>query len=190
MKDLKKAIIEQAEVLPGDVLKVEGFLNHQVDIELIAECGKMWYEKFKNEGITKILTIESSGIAIASLTAQYFGVPMIYAKKAKSAAYGKDHYTTKVVSYTHSQTYDVFVSKKFITPDDKILLIDDFLANGSALKGLITLSEMGGAKVVGAGVVIEKEYENGGKDIRDLGYRIEPLAKIKCIENGNVIFAE
>lgn len=190
MKDLKDTIIKQAEVLPGDILKVDSFLNHQIDVELISKCGKEWFEKFKNEGITQILTIESSGIAIATLTAQYFGVPVVYAKKTRSATYGNDFYSTKVVSYTHSQSYEVVVSKKFITPNDKILLIDDFLANGSALKGLITIAEAGGAKVVGAGVVIEKEYENGGKDIRDLGYRIEALAKIKCIENGKIIFSE
>ena len=190
MKKLKDTIINQAEVLPGDILNVDSFLNHQIDIELISECGKMWYEKFKGEGITKILTIESSGIAIACLTAQYFGVPVVYAKKVRSAAYGNDHYSTKVVSYTHSQAYDVAVSKKLITPNDKILLIDDFLANGSAIKGLISLAEMGGAEVVGAGVVIEKEYENGGKNIRDLGYKIESLAKIKCIEDGKIVFAE
>lgn len=190
MKDLKDTIIKETEVLPGDILKVDSFLNHQIDIQLIAECGRAWYDKFKDEGITKILTIESSGIAIASLTAQYFGVPVVYAKKTRSATYGTDFYSTKVVSYTHSQSYDVSVSKKFISKEDKILLIDDFLANGSALKGLISLAEMGGAKVAGAGVVIEKEYENGGKDIRDLGYRIESLAKIKCIENGKIKFAD
>ena len=190
MELLKKKIIEQAEVLPGDILKVDSFLNHQIDIELISKCGKMWYEKFKNEGITKILTIESSGIAIASLTAQHFGVPVVYAKKIRSATNGSEFYSTKVVSYTHSQSYEVVVSKKFITSDDKILLIDDFLANGSALKGLITLAEMGGAKVIGAGVVIEKEYEHGGKDIRELGYKIESLAKIKCIENGKIEHSE
>lgn len=190
MELLKKKITECAEVLPGDVIKVDSFLNHQIDVGLVAECGKVWYEKFKNAGITKIITIESSGIAIASLTAQYFGVPVVYAKKSKSATIGNDFYVTKVVSYTHSQAYDVIISKRFIKPDDKILIIDDFLANGSAIKGLITLAEMGGAKVIGAGVVIEKEYEHGGKDIRELGYEIESLAKIKCIENDKIIFAE
>ena len=190
MELLNKIIMEEAEVLPGDVIKVDSFLNHQIDVKLISECGKIWYEKFKDQGVTKILTIESSGIAIASLTAQYFGVPVVYAKKTKSATIGNDFYDTKVVSYTHSQAFEVVVAKKFVSPDDKILLIDDFLANGSALKGLISLAEAGGAKVVGAGVVIEKEYEHGGKDIRDLGYEIESLAKIKCIENGKIIFSE
>ena len=190
MELLKKTIMEQAEVLPGDVIKVDSFLNHQIDVGLIAECGKIWYEKFKNEGVTKILTIESSGIAIASLAAQYFGVPVVYAKKTKSATIGNDFYVTKIVSYTHSQAYDVIISKRFINEDEKILIIDDFLANGSAIKGLITLAEMGGAKVIGAGVVIEKEYEHGGKDIRDLGYKIESLAKIECIKDGKIVFSE
>lgn len=188
MELLKKKIEEFAEVLPGDVIKVDSFLNHQIDVELISACGKEWFETYKDKGVTKILTIESSGIAIASLTAQYFNVPVLYAKKTKSATIGNDFFSTKVVSYTHSQAYDVVVSKKFISPDDKILIIDDFLANGSAIKGLISLAEMGGAKVVGAGVVIEKQYEHGGKDIRDLGYKIESLAKIKCIENGKIVF--
>ena len=190
MELLKNKIMECAEVLPGDVIKVDSFVNHQIDVELIAACGKEWYEMYKDECITKIITIESSGIAIASLTAQYFKVPVVYAKKTKSATIGNNFYSTKVVSYTHSQTYDVVMSKKFITPDDRILIIDDFLANASALKGLISLAEMGGAKVVGAGIVIEKQYEHGGKDIRDLGYRIESLAKIKKIEDGKIVFGE
>ena len=190
MELLKKKIEACAEVLPGDVIKVDSFVNHQIDVGVISACGKEWYEMYKNEGVTKILTIESSGIAIASLTAQYFGVPVLYAKKTKSATIGNDFYSTKVVSYTHSQSYDVVVSKRFISPDDKILIIDDFLANGSAIKGLISLAEMGGAKVVGAGVVIEKQYEHGGKDIRDLGYRIESLAKIAQIEDGKIVFGE
>ena len=190
MELLNKIILEEAEILPGDVIKVDSFLNHQINVGLISECGKVWYEKFKDQGITKILTIESSGIAIATLTAQYFGVPVVYAKKTKSATIGDDFYDTKVVSYTHSQAFEVVVSKKFITSEDRVLIIDDFLANGSAIKGLITLAEMGGAKVVGAGVVMEKEYENGGKDIRSLGYKIESLAKIKCVKDKKIIFSE
>ena len=190
MELLKKTIKAESAVLPGDVIKVDSFLNHQINTKLIYECGKAWYEKFKDMGVTKILTIETSGIAIATLTALHFDVPVVYAKKTKNATIGDEFFVTKIVSYTHSQGFDVVVSKKFITPDDKILIIDDFLANGSAIKGLISLAEMGGAKVVGAGVVIEKEYEHGGKDIRDLGYEIEPLAKIKAIENGEIIFSE
>ena len=186
MELLNKKIMESAEILPGEVLRVDSFLNHQIDVQLLSECGKIWYEKFKDSGVTKILTIESSGIGIACLAAQHFGVPVVYAKKTRSSTLGDDFYSTKVVSYTHGQVYDVYVSKKFISPDDKILLIDDFLANGSALKVLIHLAELGGAEVVGAGVVIEKCYANGGHDLRELGYRVESLAKIKSLKNGKI----
>lgn len=191
MELLKKKISEEAVVLPGNVLRVDSFLNHQIDVGLLAECGKRWYELFKDEGITKILTIESAGIGIACLAAQYFGVPVVYAKKSKSATIGSDFHSTKVVSYTNGQAYEIVVSKKYISSDDKILLIDDFLANGSALKVLISLAEMGGAKVAGAGVVIEKAYQKGGKDLRDMGYRIESLAKISSIgADGKIKFAD
>ena len=187
---LKKKILDGSEILPGSVLRVDSFLNHQVDVPLLAECGKVWYELFKNEGVTKILTIESSGIGIACLTAQYFGVPVVYAKKSRSATIGNDFYSTKVVSYTHGQSYEIVISKKFIKPNDKILIIDDFVANGSALKVLISLAEKGGAKVVGAGVAIEKLDKDGGKRLRELGYRVESLAKIKSLDNGKVEFAD
>lgn len=187
MEILKQRIINDARILPGDVLKVDSFLNHQIDISLIGECAKEWYKRFRDEGVTKILTIESAGIALASITAQLFGVPVVYAKKSRGAMTKDEFYTTKVVSYTHGQVYDVILSKKYIRPDDNILIIDDFLANGSAIKVLIHLAEMGGAKVVGAGVAIEKSYQRGGKDIRDLGYRIESLAKITSMDTDNGI---
>ena len=186
MQELKEKIIKEGIVLPGSVLRVDSFLNHQVDVDLVSKCGKRWYELFKDAGITKILTIESAGIGIAALTAMHFGVPVVYAKKTRSATTGDDYYSTKVVSYTHGQVFDVIVSKKFISENDRILLIDDFLANGSALKVLINLAEMGGATVVGAGIVIEKAYQSGGEEIRSLGYRIESLARIASmsVENG------
>jgi len=191
MKELKEKILAEAVVLPGGVLRVDSFLNHQIDVDLVNKCGKKWYELFRDSGVTKILTIESAGIGIAALCAQHFGVPVVYAKKTKSAAIGNDFYTTKVVSYTHGQVYEIVVSKKYINENDKILLIDDFLSNGSAMKVLISLAEMGGAKVVGAGVVIEKAYQKGGKDLRDMGYRIESLAKISSIgSDGSINFAE
>ena len=191
MKELKEKILNEASVLPGGVLRVDSFLNHQIDVKLVSECGKRWYELFKDAGITKILTIESAGIGIAALTAQFFGVPVVYAKKTRSAAIGNDFYSTKVVSYTHAQVYEIVVAKKYINENDKILLIDDFLAGGSALKVLISLAEMGGAKVAGAGVVIEKCYQKGGKDLRDMGYRIESLAKISSISSdGKISFLE
>ena len=191
MKELKEKILNEASVLPGGLLRVDSFLNHQIDVKLVSECGKKWYELFKDAGITKILTIESAGIGIAALTAQYFGVPVVYAKKTRSAAIGNDFYSAKVVSYTHAQVYEIIVSKKYINENDKILIIDDFLAGGSAIKVLINLAEMGGAKIAGAGVVIEKSYEKGGKDLRDMGYRIESLAKISSISSdGKITFAE
>ena len=191
MDELKKKILEEATVLPGNVLRVDSFLNHQLDVKLLSACAKEWYERFKNEGVTKILTIESAGIGIATLAAQYFGVPVVYAKKTKSASIGNDFYSAKVVSYTHGQVFEIFVAKKFIDGDDKILLIDDMLANGSALKVLINLAEMGGANIVGAGVVIEKSNQKGGKDLRDMGYRVESLAKIISIStDGKIKFAD
>jgi len=182
MKELKEKIAKEGVILPGSVLRVDSFLNQQIDVELLSKCADKWYETFKDLGITKVLTIESAGIAIAALTALRFGVDAVYAKKTRNSMIGDDYYSTKVVSYTHGQVYDVIVSKKFISPDDRVLIVDDFLANGSALKVLIGLTEMGGATVVGAGVVIEKTYQNGGKDIRELGYRVESLAKIRSMD--------
>lgn len=191
MELLKERIKTEGIVLPGNVLRVDSFLNHQIDVNLVSALGDEWYELFKNDGVTKILTIESSGIGLACIAAMRFNVPVVYAKKSRSAAIGNDFYSTKVVSYTHGQVYEVLVSKKYINPGDRILLIDDFLANGSALKVLINLAEMGGAKVVGAGVAIEKSYLKGGKDIRALGYRVESLAKIESMSmDGGVVFAE
>lgn len=191
MELLKEKIKSCGEVMPGNVLRVDSFLNHQIDTELVNQCGLEWYKLFKEEKITKILTIESSGIGIACLTAQHFGVPVVYAKKTRVSSHSNDFYSTKVVSYTHGQSYEVLISKKFISPNDRILLIDDFLAHGSALKVLINLAEMGGAKIVGAGIVIEKAYLNGGKNLRELGYRIESLARIESMSvEGGIVFAE
>ena len=191
MELLKQKIITDGEVLPGDVLRVDSFLNHRIDVELISKLGEEWYRLFKDEGVTKILTIESAGIGLACIAAQYFNVPVVYAKKTRSSAIGKDFYSTRVVSYTHGQSYEVLISKKFISSDDRILLIDDFLAHGSALKVLINLAEMAGATVVGAGVAIEKAYQNGGADLRSLGYRVEALARIQSMsQTGGVVFAD
>lgn len=191
MELLENKIKECAEVLPGDVLRVDSFLNHQIDVDLVSKLGKEWYERFKDSGVTKIVTIESSGIGIACIAAQYFGVPVVYAKKTRSSTIGNDYYSTRVVSYTHGQSYEVLISKKYLSSNDRILLIDDFLAHGSALKVLINLSEMSDAKVVGAGVAIEKAYQNGGKDIRAMGYRVESLAKIASMDiKSGIVFAE
>lgn len=181
MKLLEERIKKDGKILPGDVLKVDSFINHQIDVELISECGKEWYRLFKDEGITKILTIEASGIGIACIAAQFFGVPVVFAKKSKSSNIGDDFHSTKVVSYTHGRAYDVIVSKKYISDKDRVLIIDDFLANGSAMKALINLAEAAGATVAGAGVCIEKVYQNGGNDIRSRGYRIESLAMVESM---------
>ena len=181
MELLKNRILSDGRVLPGDVLKVDSFLNHQIDVELISACGAEWYKLYKDAGVTKILTIEASGIGIACLAAQHFGVPVVFAKKSRSSNIGNDFYSTKVVSYTHGQAYDVIVSKKYVNEGDRILIIDDFLANGSALKALISLAEQGGAEVVGAGIAIEKVYQNGGNEVRAMGYRIESLAMISSM---------
>lgn len=181
MKLLEDRILKDGKILPGEVLKVDSFLNHQIDVALLSECGKEWYSLFKNDGVTKILTIEASGIGIACVTAQYFEVPVVYAKKSRGAAVSAEFFSTKVVSLTHGHTYNVLVNKKYISKDDKILVIDDFLANGSALKSLISIAEAGGAKVVGAGVAIEKVFQGGGDEIRKRGFRIESLARVASI---------
>lgn len=190
MDALKKRIIEDAEILHGDILRVDGFLNHQIDVNLLSQCGIEWYKKFKDEGITKILTIESSGIAISCLTAQHFGVPIVYARKGKGSPIGDNLYYVKAVSYTHGTSYDVIVSKDYINSNDRILIIDDLLSGASDLKALITIAEMAGAVVVGVGVAIEKVYQGGADRLRELGYRIESLAKISSIEDGTIKFVE
>jgi xanthine phosphoribosyltransferase len=188
MELLENKIIKSGTVLPGNVLKVDSFLNHQIDVNLIYELGAEWKRLYADEKITKIMTIEASGIGIACIAAMHFNVPVVFAKKSKSSNIGNDFYSTPVVSYTHGNTYEVIVSKKYITPDDRVLIIDDFLANGSALRALITIAEKAGATVVGAGVAIEKAYQQGGDNLRDLGYRIESLARIKSMDNGKIEF--
>ena len=188
MELLEQRILKDGLVLPGNVLKVDSFLNHQIDIDLIDAFGAEWKRLYADEKITKIATIEASGIGIACLVARHFGVPVVFAKKSKSSNIGNDFYTTPVVSYTHGNTYDVIVSKKYITSDDRILIIDDFLANGSALRALINIVEMAGATVVGAGIAIEKAYQPGGQQIRDLGYRVESLARVKSMADGKIEF--
>ena len=188
MELLKKRIIEDGCVLPGNVLKVDSFLNHQIDIDLVYKFGAEWKRLFADEKITKIMTIEASGIGIACVAAMHFNVPVVFAKRSKSSNIGKDFYTTPVVSFTHGNTYDVIVSKSFISPEDRILIIDDFLANGSALRALVNIIEEAGATVVGAGVAIEKAFLHGGDKLRDLGYRVEALARIKSMSDDKIEF--
>lgn len=186
MKLLEDRIIKDGKVGEGNVLKVDSFVNHQIDVDFMNEVGKEFFRLFKDEKIDKVLTIEASGIGIACITAQYFHVPVVFAKKTKTNNIYADVYKGKVESYTHGVTYDIVVSKEFLKKDDRVLIIDDFLAKGSALLGLLSLIDKAGAKTVGAGIVIEKAYQKGGKIIRDMGIRVESLAKIKSmsVENG------
>lgn len=181
MKLLEERIRQEGTVIGKDVLKVDRFLNHQMDVGLFMEMGKEFRRLLEGEEITKILTIEASGIGIACVTAQCFGVPVVFAKKSKTKNMGEDVYTAQVESFTHGKTYDIVVSKEFLRPQDRILLIDDFLANGAALTGLITLVREAGAAVVGAGICIEKAFQPGGERIRGMGIRVESLARIESM---------
>ena len=187
MKLLEDKILSEGRVLPGNVLKVDAFLSQKIDTELIGKLAEEWKKLFENEGITKIVTIESTGIGIACIAGLYFGVPVVYAKKTRNATLSSDVYSSKVVSFTHGNIYNVTVPKMHLDENDKILIIDDFLANGSALLALIRLCEDSGAKVVGAGIAIEKAYQGGADKIRERGYRIESLAKIKKMDDINGI---
>ena len=192
MNFLEERITKDGAVKPGNVLKVDNFLNHQMDIELMDRMGEEFYNRFKDAGVTKILTIEASGIAIACSVARCFGVPMVFAKKSKSINIDGDVYVAQVESFTHKNTNNVIVSKKFLTPEDRVLIIDDFLANGCALQGLISITESSGAKVVGLGIAIEKGFQIGGRVIRNLGYRLESLAIVDEMdaEKGTIKFRE
>lgn len=181
MKLLEDRILKDGHIGADNVLKVDSFLNHQIDVNFVCELGKEFYRLFKDENITKILTIEASGIGIACLAAQYFGVPVVFAKKTKTINIYSDTYNATVHSYTHKKDYDIVVSKEFLSKEDNVLIIDDFLAKGSALTALLMLIEKAGAKTAGAGIVIEKAYQGGGNLVRDMGIRVESLAKIKSI---------
>ena len=190
MELLKERILKDGNVKAGNVLKVDSFLNHQIDITLLNEIGKEFKRLFSDSKITKILTIEASGIGIACITAQYFNVPVVFAKKSQSKNIDGDVFLSQVKSYTHGMTYDVIVSKKFISNDDNILILDDFLANGCALSGLADIVRDSGASLAGAGIVIEKGFQEGGKNLRAQGIRVESLAIIESMdENTGVIFS-
>ena len=188
MELLKKRILSDGVVKPGNILKVDSFLNHQMDIALINEIGKEFRRIFSDSPVTKILTIEASGIGIACITAQYFNVPVVFAKKAQSINLDGDMYTTQVQSFTHKKVYDVILAKRFLTPEDHVLLIDDFLANGCALMGLIDIVRKSGASLTGAGIVIEKGFQTGGQQIRDMGVRVESLAIIDSMSESSLTF--
>lgn len=191
MKVLKERIVKDGKIREGNVLKVDSFLNHQLDIDLFEQMGEEFKRRFEGKKITKILTIEASGIAIACIAARYFKVPVVFAKKTQTKNIAGDVYTSKVESFTHGKVYDIIVAKEFLTSEDSVLIIDDFLANGKALLGLAKLVQNAGATVVGAGIAIEKGFQEGGKLIRESGIHLESLAIIDAmsVEEG-VTFRE
>ena len=188
MNELKEKIEQYGTVLPGNVLKVDAFLNHQVDPELMLHIGQEFAKRFANEGITKIWTVESSGIAPAVLTGLAMKVPVIFARKHKSLTLNNDMYTADVYSYTKKTTNRISISKKYVDANDKILMIDDFLANGQAVEGMLEIADRAGVDVAGAGIVIEKSFQPGANELKDRGVRVESLARIKSLENGKVEF--
>lgn len=188
MEALRNAILERGQVVGEDILKVDTFLNHQLDVSLLNEIGKEFKRRFEGVEITKILTIEASGIAIASIAAQYFNVPVVFAKKVASKNLDHDTYETDVFSFTKAKNYKVRVSKKFINEGDKILVLDDFLAQGRAALGLRDIVLQGGAELAGVGIVIEKGFQEGGKVLRDQGIRVDSLAVIESFKEGAPVF--
>ena len=192
MNFLEQRLLKDGIVKPGNVLKVDSFLNHQMDIALMEEIGREFKCRFGDKKVTKVLTIEASGIGIAAFVAKEFGVPMVFAKKSKSINIDGDMYVAEVESFTHKNKNQVIVSKKFLSADDHLLIIDDFLANGCALQGLISIAESAGASVEGLGIVIEKGFQIGGRVIRNLGYHLESLSIVDAMdaETGTITFRE
>ena len=192
MKLLEERIRRDGNVKPGNVLKVDSFLNHQMDVELYNEMGKEFRRLFPCEKINKILTIEASGIGIACIAAQYFHVPVVFAKKSQSINLDGEQYSTRIESFTHKRVYDVIVSKKYLQKGDRVLIIDDFLANGCAVAGLIDLIESAGAEIEGVGIAVEKGFQEGGRLLRGRGIRVESLAIVESMDDktGEIVFRE
>ena len=192
MKLLEERIRKDGVVKPGEILKVDSFLNHQMDVDLFNKLGEEFKRLFADRPVNKILTIEASGIGIACVTAQHFHVPVVFAKKAKNVNLDGEMYTTKIESFTHKRTYDVIVAKKFLSEEDHVLIIDDFLANGCAVNGLIDLIMSAGATVEGVGIVIEKGFQQGGRILRQKGIRVESLAIIESMDDrtGEIVFRQ
>lgn len=192
MELLKERIQRDGKIKEGNVLKVDSFLNHQMDVRLFHEIGKEFKRRFEGEKINKILTIEASGIGIACVAAEVFGVPVVFAKKTQTKNIAGDVYTTKVESFTHGRVYDIIVAKEFLGEGDSVLIIDDFLANGKALEGLSRLVKLSGAELAGAGVVIEKGFQTGGDLIRSRGIHLESLAIVESMDEktGKIVFRE
>lgn len=188
MKLLEDKILNCGTVLPGNILKVDSFLNHQLDVTLLSELGKEFFRLFSSYNITKILTVEASGIPIACFAAQHFDVPVVFAKKGHHKNIGTDVYTAEVFSFTKGTSYTVFVSKKYLSPDDNILIIDDFLANGQAVLGLKKIIEDAGASLQGVGIAIEKGFQNGGKQLREQGVNLRSLAIVDSMTDDSISF--
>lgn len=190
MKLLEDKILKDGQVFPGNILKVDSFLNHQIDVAFLNKMGEEIKRLYGNCGVNKILTIEASGIGIACITAQFFDCPVLFAKKTKTKNIASSVYKTQVRSFTHGVEYDVIVSKDFIGEGDNVLIVDDFLAEGNALLGLINLCEQAGAKVAGCAIAIEKGFQNGRKKVEDRGIRVESLAIVESMTDGTVTFRE
>lgn len=189
MQRLEERIRREGKIRPGGILKVDNFLNHQIDTALLFEMSKEFKRLFENEGVSKVLTIEASGIAMASMTAYLFSVPLVFAKKSRSSNLSDEVYAVEIPSFTHGSTNTVVVSKEYLRPGDRVLLIDDFLATGAALAGLKALVEMAGGTVVGAGIAVEKAFQGGGDRLRAEGLRIESLARIASMsDEGEITF--
>lgn len=189
MKLLEERILKDGQVRPGNVLKVDCFLNHQLDVELLDDIGAEFKRIFGNDGVNKILTIEASGIAIACMTARHFDVPVVFAKKAKSKNIDGDVFTSKVQSYTYGKEYEITLAKKFLGPEDRVLILDDFLANGKAMRGLLDVCKQAGATVAGIGVCIEKGFQTGGAELRNEGYKLASLAIVDHMnDDGSLTF--
>ncbi len=189
MKLLEDIIAKEGRVYPGNVLKVDSFLNHQIDVSLMDRMADEIYQRFKDAEITKVLTIEASGIAVACSVARCFGVPVLFARKSKNLNIGDDVYVTRISSYTYGKDYDVTVSRNYLNNSDKVLLIDDFIAIGNAMKGLIEICEQAGAGIAGIGICIEKGFQKGGEDLRQMGYDVMSLATIDSMsEDGTITF--
>ncbi len=188
MRELEERIRRDGIAEDGDVLKVDSFLNHQMDVELFQAMGREWARRFAGEGVNKILTIEASGIGIACVAALEFQVPVVFAKKSRTRNIAGDVYAAEVPSYTHGGVSTAVVSRRFLGPDDRLLLIDDFLASGAALEGLLALARQAGAAVAGAGIAVEKAFQPGGERIRAQGVRVESLARIKSMSPGRIEF--
>lgn len=190
MQELNEKIKQFGTVLPGNVLKVDAFLNHQVDPELMLHVGQEFARRFAGEGITKIWTVESSGIAPAVMTGLAMKLPVIFARKHKSLTLNNNMYVADVYSYTKKTTNRISISKKYVAPDDRVLMIDDFLANGQAVEGMLEIADQAGIQVAGAGIVIEKSFQPGGQELRDRGVRVESLARIKSLADNQIEFEE